>query len=70
MNIALKHHMIAVACGHDKSLKKIRELFTNGHATRDDYAKALGAYQEYIDGIKSKQRDKAAVFNSETYRYY
>ena len=67
---ALKHYLIAVGCGHDLSLKKIREFYVNGHATKDDYAKALRAHQEYIDSIKSPQRDEAAAFNSDVYRYY
>ena len=66
---ALKHHMIAAGCGHDKSLKEIRDFYRNGHATKDDYAKALQAYQTYLDGIKSVQRDEAAVYDSDEYRY-
>ena len=62
--------MIATGCGHDKSLKKIRKFYVNGHATKDDYAKALRTNQKYIDGIKSAQRDEAAAFNSDKYRYY
>ena len=67
---ALNHHMIAVGFGHSHSLKQIREFYMNGYATKDDYAKALRAYQEYLDGIKSPQRDEAAAFNREKYRYY
>ena len=70
MSIALKHYMIAAGCGYDLSLKKIRKFHLNGHATKDDYAKALQAYQTYVDEIKSDQRDEAAAFNSEKYRYY
>ena len=69
LSIALKHYMIAVGFGQGNSLKKIREFYVNGHATKDDYGKALRAYQKYIDGIKSDQRDKAAAHNS-MYRYY
>ena len=69
-SISLKHFMIAAGCGHDLSLKVVRELYMNGHATKDDYANALRAYQKYIDGIKSPQRDEAAAFDSEQYRYY
>ena len=69
MNRSLKHYMIAAGCGHDKSLKVIREFYIDGHATKDDYAKALRAHQKYIDGIKSAQRDKAAAHNS-MYRYH
>ena len=68
MSRALKHHMIAAGCGYDLSLKRIKEFYTNGHAAKDDYAKALRSYQKYIDGIKSVQRDEAAAFNDE-YRY-
>ena len=67
---ALKHHMIAAGCGYKNSLKRIKEFYMNGHATKDDYAKALRAHQKYVDGIKSDQRDKAAAFNREKYRYY
>jgi len=64
MNTALKHLMIAARCGDNESLKNIREFYVNGHATKDDYAKALRAYQEYVDGIKSDQRDEAAAFST------
>ena len=67
---ALKHHMIAAGCGYKNSLKEIREFYVNGHATKDDYAKALRAYQKYVYWIKSDQRDKASAFNSEKYPYY
>ena len=70
MGRALKHYMIAVERGHDPSLKKIKEFYMNGHATKDDYAQALRAHQKYIDGIKSAQRDEATAFNSGQYRYY
>ena len=71
MSIALKHFMIAVGCGHDESLKVVREFYVNGHATKDDYAKALRAYQKYLDGIKSAQRDEAAsAYDNDDYRYY
>jgi TPR repeat protein len=69
MRIALNHHMVAAGCGHDKSLEVIREFYMNGHATKDDYAKALRAHQKYIDGIKSAQRDEAAAYDNDEYRY-
>ena len=64
---ALKHYMIAVGGGDDISLKKIQKLYTNGHATKDDYAKALRAYQAYLVEIKSTQRDKAAAAHANCY---
>ena len=70
MNRALKHLMISAGCGDNDSLKKIREFYTNGHATKDDYANALRSHQKYIDGIKSDQRDEAAAYDSVECRYY
>ena len=69
MDRALKHHMIAVADGYSKSLKDIHELYSDGHATKEDYTKALQSYQAYLGEIKSKQRDEAAAAR-EDYRYY
>ena len=66
---SLKHFMIAVICGDAPSLQEIKELYSNGHATKEDYTKALRLYQEYLNEIKSDQRDKAAA-DREDYRYY
>ena len=41
----------------------------DGHATNDDYAKALRSYQAYLDEIKSDQRDMAAAAYDQ-YKYY
>ena len=66
---ALKHYMIAVEFGNNISLKQIKQLYTHGQATKDDYAKALKAYQAYLGEIKSDDRDQAAAFDDE-YQYY
>jgi len=58
---ALKHHIIAVKAGDNDSLKKIKELYSKGYATKGDYMKALQSYQAYLSEIKSNQRDKAAA---------
>jgi len=39
--------MIAVKDDND-SLKQIQILYTNGHASKEDYTKALQLYQAYI----------------------
>jgi len=65
----LKHFMIALRGGYADSLKQIKQFYTDGHATKDDYSKALRLYQDYLSEIKSVQRDKAAAFSSK-YRYY
>ena len=66
---ALKHFMIAAGCGHTNSLEKIKQMFLKGHATKDDYAKALRAYQANLVEIKSPQRDEAAAAH-DAYKYY
>jgi len=66
---AIKHYIIAAKCGGSDSLKEIQKMYTHGHATKEEYTKALQAYQTYLVDIKSPQRDKAAAF-SEKLRYY
>jgi len=64
---ALKHLMIAVGGGSNESLKTIKQFYMKGLATKDDYAKALRAYQAYLDEIRSDQRDEAAAFSEVEY---
>jgi len=61
--------MIAVGSGDDDSLRNIKQLYLDGHVAKDDYAKALRAYQAYLDEIRSDQRDQAAAFR-EDFKYY
>jgi TPR repeat protein len=65
---ALKHWLISCGRGSNSSSENIKGLFMKGHATKEDYEKALRSYQQYIDEIKSDQRDEAAAFH-EKYRY-
>ena len=69
MERALKHFMIAAGFGYNDSLETIKQMFINGHATKDDYAKALRVYQAYLGEIKSEQRDTAAALNEQC-KYY
>ena len=55
VNRALKHYMIAAGSGQSDSVKAIRELYSNGLATKDDYTKALRAYQAHLNEIKSEK---------------
>ena len=66
---ALKHFMIAVQGGGYNSLNAIQRLYTNGHATKEDYGIALRSYQAYLDEIRSDQRDEAAAARDD-YKYY
>ena len=67
-NRALKHYIIAVRGGDTDSVKEIQQLYMNGHATKDQYAKALRSHQTYVNEIKSIQREAAATHDG--YRYY
>ena len=69
MDRAVKHDMIAAGSGCTASLEKIKLLFKKGLVTKDDYAKALRAYQANLVEIKSPQRDEAATFHDD-YKYY
>lgn len=66
---AIKHFMIAVSSGDAQSLIPIKELYSDGDASKDDYTKALQSYQAYLGEIKSKQRDEAAAAIDQN-RYY
>ena len=70
MDRALKHFMIAAGGGHTASLEAVKQMYKDREATKDDYAKALRAYQENLVEIKSPQRDEAAAFIHEDYKYY
>jgi len=63
MDRALKHFMIAVS-EDASSLGEIKQLFINGHAKKEDYAKALRSSQAFLEEIRSEQRDKIAAFNA------
>ena len=66
---ATKHWLIAAGGGYDNSVKGIQQLYLDGHATKEDYAKALRAYQKNLGEIRGEQRDHAASFIEE-YKYY
>ena len=66
---SIKHFMVAVKGGDSNFLNEIKQMYSNGQATKEDYTIALRLYQEYLGEIKSNQRDEAAAF-CEKYRYY
>ena len=51
------------------TLKSIKELYSNGNVSKDEYSKVLKAYQSYLDEIKSDRRDAAAAYDEE-FKYY
>ena len=68
MNRAIKHYIISAGSGFNKSLDVMQDLYSKGKATKDEYTKALRAYQNYLDEVKSDQRDEAAAAR-EIYEY-
>ena len=57
--------LISCGRGHKESLENIKLSFMDGNATKECYEKALRSYQQYMDKIKSDQRDEAAAFSEE-----
>ncbi|EJK61239.1 hypothetical protein THAOC_18312, partial [Thalassiosira oceanica] len=58
-DIALHHFMIAAKMGDQPALSNIKEMFTNGHATKADYAEALRGHQSAVQEMRSPDRDEA-----------
>jgi tetratricopeptide (TPR) repeat protein len=56
---ARKHWIIAANLGHHNSLEGLRRLYADGHASKEEYANALRAYQAAVDERKSAEREKA-----------
>jgi TPR repeat protein len=69
---AKKHWIIAASLGHDESLRKLRILYAEGVASKEEYAGALRAYQAAVDATKSSERKKAeeAIKNGEVQRSF
>ena len=58
---AIKHYMISAGGGYSGSVKYIRQMYSDGDATKEDFAKALRAYQVYLEEVRSEHRDQAAA---------
>ncbi len=59
---ARKHFIIAANLGYYDSLKAIKDLYEIGHASKEDYASALRAYQAAVEATKSSQRKEAEAY--------
>jgi TPR repeat protein len=55
---AKKHFIIAANLGMHESLQQLRKLYAKGHASKEDYADALRAYQAAVVAAKSKEREE------------
>ncbi|EJK45066.1 hypothetical protein THAOC_36341, partial [Thalassiosira oceanica] len=56
---AVRHYLISAKMGDVGSLKFIKYMFTEGLATKDQYAEALKGYQDAVEETKSHDRDEA-----------
>ena len=59
---ARKHFSIAANLGLNESLQALRKLYTDGHASKEDYASALRSYQAVVVATKSSEREEAKIF--------
>jgi len=59
---ARKHFIIAANLGYHNSLELIKELYANGHASKEEYADALRAYQAAVEATKSAERKKGEAY--------
>ena len=57
--LAVQHYMISAKMGYEVSLNCIKELFTEGLATRAQYPEALMGYRDAVEEMKSPQREEA-----------
>jgi hypothetical protein len=63
---ARKHLIIAANLGFHESLNALRQLYAKGHASKDDYASALRAYQAVSEEAKSAEREVAEAYYKAT----
>ena len=58
-HLSVKHYMISAKMGDKLSFEAIQELFTRGHATKEQYTEALKGYRVAVEETKSHQREEA-----------
>ena len=58
---AAKHYIIAANLGDDVSIARLKEYFTMGVVSKENYAAALRAHQTAVDATKSPHRERAEV---------
>ena len=57
---AAKHWIIAANLGHDLSLECLKDAYTSGFISKEDFAAALRGHHTAIKATKSPQREEAA----------
>jgi len=56
---AVKHLIIAANLGDDDSIQMLKEMYSCGYVSKEDFASALRAHQAAVDATKSPQREEA-----------
>jgi hypothetical protein len=59
---AKKHFIIAANLGYHNSLSNVKRLYAEGHASKEDYADTLRAYQTVVNEAKSAEREEAEAY--------
>jgi tetratricopeptide (TPR) repeat protein len=59
---AKKHFIIAANLGLENSLKCVKGLYADGHASKEEYTAALRTYQAAVEATKSTERDVAEAY--------
>ncbi len=59
---AAKHFIINANLEFNDSLKLIKKLYAEGHASKEEYATALRGYQAAVEATKSTEREKAEPY--------
>jgi tetratricopeptide (TPR) repeat protein len=67
---SFQHWIIAAKLGYDESLAMVKEGFTKGLASKEEFEVALRGHQAAVDATKSDQREEAYAFYKQTGLYY
>lgn len=59
---ALKHFMISAKLGEEQSLKNVKTMYTEGEASKSDYAEALRGYHDAVKEMSNPERDEAKEY--------
>ena len=56
---AIRHYLISAKMGNEKSLEHVKDAFSAGLASKQQFAEALKGYQDSTEEMKSPERDQA-----------
>ena len=56
--LATQHWMMSAKMGYEESLSATKNMFKEGHATKEQYAEALLGYRDAVEEMKSPQREE------------